>query len=51
LDPELISDAARDAALGAFFTLVLWALASALGGYVGEKANDRRPTTHRTPAR
>jgi membrane associated rhomboid family serine protease len=51
LDPELISDAARDAALGAFFTLLLWALASALGGYLGEKANDRRTTTHRTPAR
>ena len=32
LDPELISDAARDAALGAFFTLLLWALASAVGG-------------------
>jgi hypothetical protein len=50
LDPEQISDAARDASLGAFFTLLLWGLASALGGYLGEKANDRRPTTHRTTA-
>jgi hypothetical protein len=50
LGPEQISDAARDAALGAFFTLLLWALASALGGYLGEKANDRRPTSHRTTA-
>ena len=51
LDPEQISDAARDASLGAFFTLLLWALASALGGYFGEKANDsRRPAAHRTTA-
>lgn len=50
LDPELISDAARDAALGAFFTLLLWALASAVGGWLGEKAADRRPTAHRTTA-
>jgi|SRR5215204_1389980 len=50
LDPELISDAARDASLGAFFTLLLWALASAVGGYIGEKAVDRRPTAHRTSA-
>ena len=51
LSPEQISDAARDASLGAFFTLLLWALASALGGYFGEKANDsRRPAAHRTTA-
>lgn len=42
LDPELISDAARDASLGAFFTLLLWAAASAIGGYLGEKSNDNR---------
>jgi hypothetical protein len=50
LDPEQISDAARDAALGSFFTLLLWALASALGGYLGEKAGDRRPAAYRTIA-
>lgn len=31
LDPEQISEAARDAALGAFFSLLLWAIASVVG--------------------
>ena len=47
LDPEQISDAARDAALGGFLTLLLWALASAAGGWLGEKATDsRRAAVH-----
>jgi len=49
LDPEQISDAARDAALGAFLTLLLWALASALDGWLGEKSADRRSPAVRTP--
>jgi hypothetical protein len=39
--PEQIVVTARDAALGAFFALVLWALVSGLGGRLGGRA-DRR---------
>lgn len=46
LDTEQISQAARDAALGAFITLLLWALMSALGGWLGEKSADRSPDVH-----
>jgi hypothetical protein len=40
VDPAQVAQAVRDGALGAFFGLLLSALASALGGFLGGRSDD-----------
>lgn len=48
IEPGRIADIIRSSALGAFFSGLVSAVAAALGGWLGEKADDDRSTDHTT---